>query len=170
MRFEAVDPFGATHALVVLDPQLKLTWIDFDRKESSSFVQSWHGVPLEWLPDFLLGIAPFPTDGKIIGKMDDGFSIRSKRAELTYHVYWGGANAPYALEEIQATHVDSGADEKVFAEYSKFLGDDDHRLPARVEIMGSEHGKEQIKILIQWRDRKWNENLPDALFQPVPLD
>jgi hypothetical protein len=168
MRIEATDPFGATHALLILDKNMRFSWTDFDAKDTMSIKGNWHGIPLSRLPDLLIGISTLPEEGVVSSATEDSFEVRASQLSMVYLMSWIDPGPMLALNGINA-EVDSIHKEKYIVQYSHYLDKADLYLPQDVELSGYRGSidKPQIEVKVNWRERKWNEPLsPDLFVKP----
>ncbi|MBI3555149.1 MAG: hypothetical protein HY074_02650 [Deltaproteobacteria bacterium] len=167
LRIEAMDPLGATHALLILDAHSRLTWVDYDARTIYEVRNYWYGIPLARLPELLLGFLPIPDDGKVGVADADGFEVRSGGNILRYIMSWIDPGPRLALSTIEGTvHASGGKAEKYVVQYSHFLDKDDYYLPSDSKLLGySEvaHGPSS-EINVAWRERRWNETIPMQVF------
>lgn len=166
MRIEALDPVGSTHVLVVLAVpaaarEQRLTWVDFDHRRVYEQSEAWHGVPLSSFPGLILGLASLPEAGRVGAASGDRFEVRTKSATIEYLMEWLNPGPRLALQEISAIF---NPNEKYDVRYSKFLDKADFFLPSRVELNGSSPSG-TIEMRIDWRDRRFNEEIPPEAFQ-----
>jgi len=172
VRIEAIDPFGMTHALLILAPQktgekepkpLLLTWIDYDQKKITQIQNSWNGIPLAHLPELLIGLGAIPKSGKVGGANIDGFDVRTPEKDLIhYAMNWIDPGPRLALRQVDGTW--RGA--RFSVNYKKFLDKQDFYLPGEVEIKGQ--AGQGVELNLAWRERTWNESSTEKAFE-VPL-
>lgn len=163
LRIEAMDPLGATHALMILDEKRRFTWIDYDNRQIHEIRERWHGLPLAKLPDLLLGLAPLPEDGKVAAADADGFEVRTQGTLLKFFMTWIDPGPRLALSGIDGT-VQA---ERYHVAYSQFLDNDEFYLPRRVKLESftGTVSDPTIEMQIDWRERKWNEPISEQLFK-----
>ncbi|MBI3542423.1 MAG: hypothetical protein HY075_04000 [Deltaproteobacteria bacterium] len=170
LRIEAMDPFGATHDLLILDQHSQLTWIDYDQRVVYRVRRDWHGVPLARLPELLLGLAVLPKDGKVGAAGPDGFEARAGRNLFRYALEWIDPGPRLALGEVEGRLEDAkGRAQRYLVHYSHFLDKDDFYLPRDVSLAGfGAAGKDaehpSLELDVAWRERRWNEPVPMQVF------
>lgn len=167
LRIEAIDPLGTTHSLMILEQNQKFTWIDYDRGESYVMQSTWHGLPLSKLPDLILGVATPPEGAKVISSGPDGFEAKLGPNTFAYDMRWIDPGPRLALEGVTGEVTGPrGATERYAVEYSKYLDYDEFYMPEEVKLLGFTGGKSEpdLEIHVAWRERKWNEKIPDRVF------
>jgi hypothetical protein len=178
LRIQAVDPIGATHALLLMrleeggQKRLVLTWIDYDERRVSKVTTDWYGIPLSALPELLVGAPRPPKDG-VVGSVEaDAFEIRSGANTYRYQMEWIDPGPRLALSSVEATlKGPRGRPERYAVHYSKFMDKDDLYLPQDVDVTGSTGaGKTDVDIGLNWRERRWNETIPPEVFQIPRLE
>ena len=167
LRIEAMDPLGATHALLILDTHSRLTWVDYDARTIYEVRHYWYGIPLARLPELLLGFLPIPDDGKVGAADADGFEVRSGAGTLHYIMNWIDPGPRLALGVVEGEiHAGAGKTEKYVVHYSHYLDHDDFYLPGEVKLTGFSNGAPEAtsEIEVAWRERRWNETIPMQVF------
>jgi hypothetical protein len=178
LRIQAVDPIGATHALLILRPEdgakkrPVLSWIDYDERRVSKVRTDWYGIPLAALAELLVGISRPPKDG-VVGSVEaDAFQIRSGANTFRYLMEWIDPGPRLALSSVEATLKGArGRPERYAVHYSKFMDKEDLYLPQDVDVTGSTGpDKTDVDFGLNWRERRWNETIPAEVFQIPRLD
>lgn len=173
LRIEAMDPFGSTHALLLLRPSAKsagldFTMVDFDHHEIYEARDSWYGLPLNQFPNLLLGLASFPDNGAVGAAGPDGFEIRSGKNTFRYAMTWIDPGPRLALESIEGEVLRSRGAERYVVLYSKYLDKKDFYLPEVAEVKGYAVGasaqEPRVEVKITWRERDWNGEVSDKAF------
>lgn len=172
LRIEAIDPFGTTHALMILEANQKFTWLDYDRNESHVMRSTWYGLPLSKLPDLILGVATPPESAKVVSSSEDGFESKVGDNTFKYDMTWIDPGPRLALEGLNGeVKKPNGAIERYVVEYSKYLDYDEFYMPEEIKLLGFTSGKSEpdLEVQISWRERKWNETVPDRVFVPPQI-
>lgn len=174
LRIEAIDPFGSTHALLLLERDQRLQWIDYDRRAIAKARDIWSGIPLAKLPELLLGISTLPPDARVSSADAGGFEVRSGANLFHYEMDWIDPGPRLALAGIAGDLPLGRKRERYVVRYSKYLDKDDFYLPQETEILGysrpdgipatSGNERADVELHLAWRERRWNEKIPDAVF------
>lgn len=169
MRIECMDPFGATHVLMMLDEKGELTLADYDQRQVYRQHGTWYGLPLARLPELLLGFSRLPDEGRVGEANSDGFLVRSGKNSFRFIMSWIDPGPRLALSGIEAELADParGASSKYIVEYSHYLDKDDFYLPQDVKAQGFESTSAEptIELSVAWRERRWNEKIPSGVFK-----
>lgn len=177
LRIEAIDPFGATHSLMILDAAQKFTWLDYDRNETYEMRSSWHGLPLAKLPELVLGIAA-PPEGAHLAKADtpsgDGFVATLGRNTFKYDMTWIDPGPRLALKGLVG-EINEGVPrpERYVVAYSKYLDTAEFYLPEEIKLSGFSSAtlkEPDVEVQISWRERAWNEPVAPKIFVAPSLN
>jgi hypothetical protein len=158
LRLEAMDPLGATHALMVVSGG-RLTWVDFDNQRVYEMRERWHGIPVRQLPGLLFGASAPPDEGTVGAAGENGFELRTDGGTYRYEMRWIDPGPRLALEGIDARLLSGKKEHPYGVRYSKFLDKPDLYLPQEVELTAKE-----VEIKLAWRERYWNEGVPAQAF------
>ncbi|MEW6055607.1 MAG: hypothetical protein AB1540_03260 [Bdellovibrionota bacterium] len=174
LRIEAMDPLGVTHALMLLDSNRNFLSIDFDQRRYFSAQGTWYGLPLDQLPDLLLGLLALPGHHKLEQSDEQGFRVSSDHGRFRYEITWIDPGPRMALKKIDGEiERKAGRKEKYIVEYSKYLDVPDFYLPQEVNLKSySQASKPEdqpdLEVHIAWRERRWNEEIPAQVFSLSP--
>ena len=158
LRLAAEGPMGVTYALLVLNASRVLTWVDFDKHVKSKIEREWQGLPLEELPDLLLGIAPLRENWKTVSNNQDAFEVESDFGRIAYGLKWFEDGGKPVVSDLKS--------ERYEVKFKDHFGAREYYLPREIEI----RGKDGLYVRVNWRERKWNEKIPAAAFSVPQTD